>query len=148
MTLHSGSNLITREPRYQRLVADWEALWNLEEAPRARWLLTTAPALMSRYTGRYPLTKYFSSKEMQLQAELEVLAWRDTLEIDDMFVPHLQPMGGVTVFASAFGCDVEFFKHTMPWAHPVIKHNDPADKVYDLPSPSVTPLRSASSCRR
>ena len=26
------TNLITREPRYQRLVADWHALWDLEEA--------------------------------------------------------------------------------------------------------------------
>jgi len=134
----AAAKLITREPRYQRLVADWQALWDLEEAPLARWLLSTAPALLPIYTGRYPLTKYFYSKEMQLQAELETLAWRDMLDIDDMFVPHVQPYGGVTVFASAFGCEVEFSEHTQPWAHPVIEGDDPAEKVYDLPRPSVT----------
>jgi hypothetical protein len=129
---------IVLEPRYRRIVEDWEALWNLEEAPRARWLLPTGPSLVPLLTGKYPLRHYFRDREMQLQAELDALQWRESIDIGDMFIPHLQPMGGVTVFASAFGCPVEFFDHTLPWAHPVIKEGDPSEKVYDLDAPAVT----------
>ena len=59
-------------------------------------------------------------------------------EVGDDFVPHLQAQQGVTVFASAFGCDVEFFDHTLPWAHPVIRPGDAPEKVYDLSAPAVT----------
>ena len=44
----------------------------------------------------------------------------------------------MTVFASAFGCEVEFFEHTLPWAHPVIGASDPPEKVYELPAPATT----------
>jgi hypothetical protein len=133
-----NASLITAEPTYQERIQDWEALWNLEETPRPRWLLSTPPSLMPMFTGQYPLTEYFGDKEMQLKAELEILAWRETLDIGDMFVPHLQPYCGVTAFASPFGCRVEFFEHTLPWAHPVIQSSDSAEKVYELPQPSVT----------
>jgi len=77
-------------------------------------------------------------KESQLEGELAVLNMRQALGLHDDFIPHVQPQGGVTVFASAFGCEVEFFDHTMPWAHPLIKESDPAEKVYELSKPSVT----------
>jgi uroporphyrinogen-III decarboxylase len=85
-----------------------------------------------------PLPRLFQEKEVQLQAELATLKWRETMGLDDDFVPQLQPQGGVTAFASAFGCPVEYFEHTQPWAHPVIKADDPPEKVYDLKPPSVT----------
>ena len=44
----------------------------------------------------------------------------------------------MSVFASAFGCDVRYFEHTLPWAHPVIKADDPPERVYDLVPPKVT----------
>ena len=40
------------------------------------------------------------------------------MRIGDDFVPHLQPQGGVAVFASAFGCPVDFFDHTLAWEEP------------------------------
>ena len=99
----SAASLITLEPTYQEHIQDWEALWNLEETPRPRWLLSTPPSLVPLFTGQYPLTRYFCDKEMQLGAELGILAWRETLDIGDTFVPHLQPYCGVTAFASPFG---------------------------------------------
>ncbi len=89
-------------------------------------------------TRMVPLPRLFTEKEVQLQAELATLRWRDTVGLDDDFVPYLQPQGGVTAFASAFGCEVEYFEHTQPWAHPVIKSDDRPEKVYDLKPPSVT----------
>ena len=70
---------------------------------------------------------------MQLRASLAFLQWREALDIGDDFVPHLKPEQGVTVFASAFGCPVRFFDHTLPWAHPLIKEGDAANQVYKLP---------------
>lgn len=136
--MDSTASLITLEPRYQKLIQDWEALWNLEETARPRWLLSTPPSLMPIFTGKYPLTEYFCDKEMQLDGELEILAWRQPLDIGDLFVPHLQPYCGVTAFASPFGCRVEYLEHTLPWAHPAIHSSDPAEKVYELPLPAVT----------
>lgn len=129
---------IVFEPRYQRITQEWQALWDLKEAPRARWLLPSAPSLVPLLTGKYPLRQYFRDRTMQLEGQMAALQWRESIEIGDMFVPHLQPMGGVTVFASAFGCPVEFFDHTLPWAHPVIREGDPSEKVYDLEAPAVT----------
>jgi uroporphyrinogen-III decarboxylase len=134
----SRGPLVTEEPLYQERVEEWEALWRLDGAERPRWMWSTSPSLQPLYRGGYPLKEYFQDKEMQLAAELETLEWRERLGINDLFVPFLQPMGGVTVFASAFGCKVDHFAHTLPWAHAVIKADEPAERVYDLPEPSVT----------
>jgi len=77
-------------------------------------------------------------KEVQLRASLNFLQWREALAIGDDFVPYLYPYQGVTVFASAFGCPVRFFDHTAPWAEPLIRAEDPPEKVYKLPRPAVT----------
>lgn len=148
---------VTLESKYRERMARWDALWALEDVAKPAWLISTQPSLVPIIGGRnphgdltdtsaaapfwlaneYPLTRYFSDKEMQLRGQLEALAWRDTLQIDDPFIPYLQPMGGVTVFASAFGCKVDFFPHTLPWAHPVIGAGEPAERVYDLPHAGV-----------
>jgi len=67
-----------------------------------------------------------------------LLRWRESVDWGDDFVPHMQAQQGVTVFASAFGCEVEFFDHTLPWAHPVIRPEDEPEKVYELPAPAIT----------
>lgn len=130
--------LITNEARYRQYAQQWDALWDLQDRDHPQWLLVTPPALVPLVNGEFPLDEYFRNKEMQIAGMQGALAWRQTLPINDPFIPHLQPYGGVTVFASAFGCEVEFLKHTLPWAHPVIKTGEPAAKVYDLPRPSVT----------
>ena len=129
---------ITSEPRYREVIARWEAFWSLEDVGRPLWMVPTTPVLSVGATGRVPWRSLLLDREMQLNAQAGLLQWRQSIELGDDFVPHIQAQQGVTVFASAFGCEVEFFDHTLPWAHPVIKADDPAEKVYELPAPAVT----------
>lgn len=129
---------VTQEPKYAETIRAWNALWSLEDLERPLWLVPTSPVLTAVVAGWVPIPELLQDKEVQLRAQLGLLAWREATDIGDDFVPHLQPHGGVTVFASAFGCKVDFFKHTLPWAHPVIRQDDPPERVYDLAPPAVT----------
>jgi len=128
---------VTGEPRHAETIRAWEAFWSLEDLGRPLWLVPTSPVLTAALTGLVPIPQLLQDREVQLQAQLGVLAWRESVELGDDFIPHLQPHGGVTVFASAFGCPVEFFEHTLPWAHPVIREADPPERVYELAPPAV-----------
>jgi len=130
---------ITEEPKYAENIKNWEALWSLEDIGRPLWVFPVAGIILAVMTRMgVPLSQLMKDKVAQLQAELATLNWRDTVDIRDDFVPFLQPQGGVTVVASAFGCEVEYFDHTLPWAHPVIKADDPPEKVYEIKPPAVT----------
>jgi len=129
---------VTQEPKYASIIENWKAFWALQDIGRPLWLIPSEPILTAATLRMEPLPRLFQEKEVQLQASLNALKWRETVDVGDDFVPHLEPYGGVTVFASAFGCEIEFFEHTLPWAHPVIKANDPPEKVYDLPAPTPT----------
>jgi uroporphyrinogen-III decarboxylase len=129
---------VTQEPKYASVIENWKAFWALEDIGRPLWLIPSEPILTAATLRMEPLPVLFTDKQVQLRASLNVLNWRETLNAGDDFVPHLEPYGGVTVFASAFGCEVEFFDHTLPWAHPVIKAGDPPEKVYELPVPKLT----------
>ncbi len=129
---------VTQEPKYAAIIRNWKAFWSLEDIGRPIWLIPSEPVLTAANLLMEPLPRLFTEKELQLEASLKVLAWREAINIDDDFVPHLEPYGGVTVFASAFGCEVQLFEHTLPWAHAVIKSGDSPDKVYSLPSPTPT----------
>lgn len=129
---------ITRDPKYKDVIARWEALWSLEDVGRPLWMIPTPPVLSVGATGRVSWRSLLQDREVQLNAQIGLLGYRESLDLDDDFVPHIQANQGVTVFASAFGCEVEFFDHTLSWAHPVIRPEDPAEKVYDLPVPAIT----------
>jgi hypothetical protein len=129
---------ITSEPGYKEAIARWEAFWSLEDVGRPLWMIPTPPVLTAAEVGLVPIRPLLQDRETQLNAQLGLFQWRQSVGVGDDFVPHLQAQQGVTVFASAFGCEVEFFDHTLPWAHPVIRPDDPAEKVYDLPAPAVT----------
>jgi uroporphyrinogen-III decarboxylase len=129
---------VTQEPKYAARIENWKAFWALEDIGRPLWLIPSEPVLTAATLLIEPLPKLFTDKVTQLQTSLNILNWRELIKVDDDFVPHLEPYGGVTVFASAFGCEVEFFEHTLPWAHAVIKADDPPEKVYDLPTPKPT----------
>jgi hypothetical protein len=129
---------ITSEPRYREIIARWEAFWSLEDIGRPLWMIPTTPVLSVGATGRVPWRPLLQDRETQLNAQLGLLMWRESIELGDDFVPHIQAQQGVTVFASAFGCEVEFFDHTLPWAHPVILSGDPPEKAQELPTPTVT----------
>ena len=129
---------ITSEPKYAKMITDWESFWSLEDIGRPLWVFPAVSTQLAVVTRMVPLPRLFQEKEVQLQAELATLKWRESVGLDDDLVPYLQPQGGVTAFASAFGCRVEFFEHTLPWAHPVIAAADPPEKVYDLQPPAIT----------
>lgn len=128
---------ITREPKHAETIRAWDAFWSLEDLGRPLWMIPTSPVLTAAVTGLVPIPQLLQDKEVQLNAQLGLLGWREAADLGDDFVPHLQPQGGVTVFASAFGCPVDFFEHTLPWAHPVIRESDAPEKVYDLAAPAV-----------
>ena len=129
---------VTSEPRYKEIIARWEAFWSLEDVGRPLWMIPSSPVLSAGATGRVSWRPLLQDRETQLNAQLGLLQWRQSVEVGDDFVPHLQANQGVTVFASAFGCEVQHFDHTLPWAHPVIRPEDPPEKVYELPVPAVT----------
>jgi hypothetical protein len=136
--LNDAVTPITSEPQYREVIARWEAFWSLEDVGRPLWMIPTSPVLSVGATGRVPWRPLLQDRETQLNAQLALMQWRQSAEVGDDFVPHLQVYQGVTVFASAFGCEVEYFDHTLPWAHPVILSDDPPEKVYELPHTSVT----------
>jgi hypothetical protein len=105
---------ITQEPKYAEIIQRWEALWSLEDIGRPLWILPSSPVLTATMAGTVPIPQILQNKETQFLAQKAVMAWRENTDIRDDFVPHMQPQGGVTVFASAFGCDVDFFEHTLP----------------------------------
>jgi uroporphyrinogen-III decarboxylase len=138
MLVNNKVTSITEEPRYAQNIQNWEAFWSLEDIGRPLWVFPMAGTILAMLTRMAPVSQLMKDKVVQLQAELATLGWRDTIEIGDDFVPYLQPQGGVTVVASAFGCEVEYFDHTLPWAHPLIKADDPPEKVYEIKPPAVT----------
>jgi uroporphyrinogen-III decarboxylase len=135
MTVQNAA--ITQEPRYAEAIQRWQAFWALEDVGRPLWLVPTSPVLTAAMLRTAPMPKLFQDAGVQTEAQLGLLAWREATDLGDDFVPHVQPYLGVTVFASAFSCRVEFFEHTLPWAHPVIGPTDPPEKVYELAPPAV-----------
>jgi len=133
-----STGLITREPRHRETIERWRAFWALEDVGRPLWLAMTLPGTFAVSFLGYPMIPFLKEKERQLRGELAFLGLRERLQLGDDFVPHLQPHQGTSVFASAFGCPVSYFDHTLPWAHPVIGADDPPERVYDLPAPKVT----------
>jgi hypothetical protein len=129
---------ITSEAPYAETIQRWEAFWRLEDLGRPLWMLPTSPALTVAEARLVPIRPLLQDKAVQLRASLAFLQWREALDIGDDFVPHLKPEQGVTVFASAFGCPVRYFDHTLPWAYPLIKQGDSPNQVYELPRPAVT----------
>jgi hypothetical protein len=129
---------ITREPKYAEKIRRWEAFWSLEDVGRPLWMIPTSAVAVGGLMLPGTMPRILQDKELQCRAELMALKWRESIDIDDDFVPHMQPQGGVSVFASAFGCDVQFFEHTLPWAHPLITANDPPERVYAIEPPEVT----------
>jgi hypothetical protein len=129
---------ITSEPPYPEIIERWEALWRLEDLGRPLWMIPTPPAETLAETQLVPMRPLLQDKTVQLRGSLNLLQWRDALDIGDDFLPHLQPYQGVTPVASAFGCPVRYFDHSAPWAEPLIRAGDSPQKVYELPRPAVT----------
>ncbi len=121
----------------------WRALWAMENLPRPLWFIPASPVLalsQDWIRQRKPLTELFTDREVQFNASMnfnEFFANTQATWSHDDFVLHLQPQMGVGVFASAFGCEVEFPPDQMPWSHPVIKAGEPAKRVYELEPPDV-----------
>jgi hypothetical protein len=136
--MNQEAKLLTSQPPYSDIINRWEAFWRLEDLGRPLWQIPTPPAETLFEAQLVPMRPLVQDKIFQLRASLNFLQWREALAIGDDWVPHLQPYQGVTPLPSAFGCPVRFFDHTSPWVEPLIRAEDPAEKVYDLPRPKVT----------
>ncbi len=121
----------------------WKALWAGEDLPRPLWFIPASPVLaitQQKFSNKESVTELFCDREEQFQASLAFNKFFEQTQLTwshDDFVLHLQPQMGVGVFASAFGCEVEFPPDQMPWSRPVIKAGEPAEKVYQLEPPDV-----------
>jgi uroporphyrinogen-III decarboxylase len=121
----------------------WEALWNMEDLPRPLWFIPASPVLAASVNysrKRRSLTALFSDRDVMLEESLKFNKFYERLQKywakDDALI-HLQPQLGVGVFASAFGCPVEFLWNQLPRTHFAIKAGEPAQKVYELEKPSA-----------
>jgi len=121
----------------------WKALWAMEDLPRPIWFIPASPVLalsQQRLGNKESMTELFRDREEQFQASLAFNKFFEQTQLtwsQDDFVLQLQPQMGVGVFASAFGCEVEFPPDQMPWSRPAIKAGEAAEKVYEFEPPDV-----------
>ncbi len=101
-------------------------LWNLEDLPRPAFQINLS----------FPLIQQFGDWEAMLEDQLAAIEAKAATSVQDDYVPALFPYLGVTIFPSAFGCQVRRFEDDQPWAEPLI--GSEASRVYDLPRPNVT----------
>jgi len=121
----------------------WKALWAMEDLPRPLWFVPASPVLsvFGKFINqKRSVTRLFMDRDYQFERSMKFnrfFSLAQKVWSRDDFVLHLQPQMGVGVFASALGCEVGFPPDQMPWTHFAIKAGDPADKVYELPTPDV-----------
>ena len=133
MDIWKGCSLTARKAR-------WSALWAMEDLPRPLWFIPASPvlALALAFPKNRNLTRLFLDRDVQYRASMRfnrLLKIVQRLWSRDDFVPHLQPQMGVGVFASAFGCEVDFPPNQMPRTQFAIKEGQPATQVYQLKQP-------------
>ncbi|MEW5815512.1 MAG: uroporphyrinogen decarboxylase family protein, partial [Spirochaetota bacterium] len=106
-------------------------LWHLEDLPRPAYQINSAVQHETTMLER------FQDPQKMLEAQLK--EFEVNLRFLGDYVPALFPYLGTGIFASAFGCEVEWFEHKDPWAHPIIIiTDDPRQVVYELEPPAVT----------
>ena len=121
----------------------WEALWELDDIPRPLWFIPATPvmALATKFLDeKRSVTKLFSDRDVQLKESLKFnrfFGMAQKFWSRDDFIPQLQAQMGVGIFASAFGCEVDFPEDQFPRAHSLIKAGDPAERANELKLPDV-----------
>ena len=123
--------------------ARWQALWALEELPRPLWFVPADPMLavpLDYFKKKISVKDLFHNKEVQLRESLKFASFFENLQknfFHDDYVLRLQPQLGIGVFASAFGCRVDFADDQYPMTHPLIQAGESPANVYDLPKPDI-----------
>ena len=84
-------------------------------------------------TQTFKLGEQFKDPDKLMAVQSEPFDQILKIEHDD--IPALMPYLGTGVFASAFGCNVEFPENEQPWTKPVVYK---ADDVHKLTKPEVT----------
>ena len=121
----------------------WQALWALEDLPRPLWFVPADPMLaipLDYFKKQQSVRDLFHDKDIQLKESLKFASFFEKLQryfFRDDYVLRLQPQLGIGVFASAFGCTVDFSDSQYPMTHPVIQSGETANRVYDLPKPNI-----------
>ena len=106
-----------------------EALWSLEDLPRPGFQINVADQSPHNSLER------FRDKRKMLEAQLGAIRAKLGTGICDDYVPALFPYLGVTVFPSAFGCQLRLFEDQQPWAEPILF--DEPQQVYNLEPPRI-----------
>ena len=121
----------------------WKAFWAMEDLPRPLWFIPATPVLSMAFgfsaSRKRSLTDLFLDRETQFKRSMtfnRLFRIAQRFWSKDDFVLHLQPQLGVGVFASAFGCEVDFPPDQMPRTRPVIRSAEPAERVYEFAKPS------------
>lgn len=115
----------------------WNAYWNMEDLPRPLWFIPSSPGIAriagNIATGRDPRPLYKKEKQYKAQMSLiRLLKLGNATLLRDDFVRNLQPMLGVPIFASAFGCQVDFPKSAMPVSHPLYSGDNAAEQILNI----------------
>ncbi len=121
----------------------WRALWALEDIPRPLWFIPATPvlAMASDYlTKKRSVAGIFADRDIQLNRSLKFNTFFDFVQkfwSRDDFITHLQPQMGVGVFASAFGCKIDFPQDQFPRSHPLIKTGESAEIINQMKAPGI-----------
>ncbi len=83
--------------------------------------------------GDFGVDDILLCKELMLLRQLKEFEKKSKVQVQDDYIPIISTDLGTAIFPSAFGAKVDFFPHTMPWAHPIFSD---AKEVYSLPEPS------------
>ncbi len=121
----------------------WEMFWAKEELPRPIWFVPNSPTLVQGMTllnQGLSINNLLLDKEVQLKASLQHIQAMEQAQqyfaFDDA-INHLQPYQGVPIFASAFGCPVEFFDYQLPANRPLYSGDDAPAQVLALTLPAI-----------
>ncbi len=131
-----GNSIAARKAR-------WQALWAMEDLPRPLWFIPADPMLavpLDFFKKQKSVKELFHNKDVQLQESLKFASFFENLQrhyFRDDYVMRLQPQLGIGVFASAFGCPVDFSDTQYPMTRPAINAGESHTRVYDLPQPDI-----------
>ncbi len=123
--------------QFEKIKARWRAFWRMELDDYLMWSTQITPELVVPGIKLMSFESYLKNVRIQVLSQIIGNEIRNSLKIGDDWVPHLMPQLGTGVFASAFGAEVEYLTHNLPWAKPIIRKEDNYDKVFSLKPPSV-----------
>ena len=121
----------------------WRQFWAMEDLPRPMWLIPNSPTMVEgliRLQQGRSIRSLLTDKNDQFEASLNYVRAMEQAQqafaFDDA-INHLQPYQGVPIFASAFGCPIEYFDYQLPASRAKFSGDDAPARVFRQEPPSV-----------